>query len=153
MEAILTANSTGTVETATSKAEGRAGKYLTFHLGAEEFGIRVIQVREIIGIQDITGVPQTPSYVKGVINLRGKVTPVICLRQKFGMPEVEYTPRTCIIVVQVKGEAGFVIVGFYEDRWPDHPIDRYFPAFMVTRAQKPPASVLLAGKTVPERNA
>jgi purine-binding chemotaxis protein CheW len=115
MEAILTANSTGTVETATSKAEGRAGKYLTFHLGAEEFGIRVIQVREIIGIQDITGVPQTPSYVKGVINLRGKVTPVICLRQKFGMPEVEYTPRTCIIVVQVKGEAGFVIVGVVVD--------------------------------------
>jgi len=61
---------------AAAKTEERAGKYLVFHLGKEEFGIRVLKVREIMGIQDITAVPQTPAYVKGVINLRGKVIPV-----------------------------------------------------------------------------
>ena len=80
----------------------RAGKYLTFILGREEFAIRVLKVREIMGIQDITAVPQTPGYVKGVINLRGKVIPVVDLRLKFCLPEMEYTARTCIIVVQVQ---------------------------------------------------
>jgi purine-binding chemotaxis protein CheW len=103
------------IEMAGMKTDDRAGKYLTFHLGTEEFGIRVMQVREIIGVQDITSVPQTPEYVKGVINLRGKVTPIICLRLRFGMPKVEYTPRTCIIVVQVKGEAGPVLLGVLVD--------------------------------------
>src|SRR5271156_2231837 len=80
--------------------DGRAGKYLIFHLGSEEFGTEVLKVREIMGIQDITTVPQVPSYVKGVINLRGKVIPVIDLRLKFGMEPQEYTPRTCIVVVR-----------------------------------------------------
>ena len=106
---------TSGIETGTSRADERAGKYLTFRLGTEEFGIRVIQVREIIGMQDVTRVPQTPAYLKGVINLRGKVTPVVCLRQKFGMPEVEYTARTCIIVVQIASEAGPVTVGAVVD--------------------------------------
>ncbi|MBI5282210.1 MAG: purine-binding chemotaxis protein CheW [Candidatus Solibacter usitatus] len=87
-------------------AAERAGKYLTFQLGAEEFGIRVLKVREIMGVQEITAVPHTPPYVRGVINLRGKVIPVVDLRLKFGLPEQEYTQRTCIIVVQVQGEAG-----------------------------------------------
>jgi len=91
---------------ALNKGEDRGGKYLVFHLGREEFGIRVLKVREIMGIQDITAVPQTPAHVKGVINLRGKVIPVVDLRLKFGLPEQEYTQRTCIIVVQVRGEAG-----------------------------------------------
>ena len=81
--------------------EQRAGKYLAFRLGKEDFAIQVLKVREIVGIQDITSVPQMPSYVKGVINLRGKVIPVVDLRLKFGLPEREYTQRTCIIVVQV----------------------------------------------------
>jgi len=80
----------------------RVGKYLTFLLGREEFAIRVLKVTEIMGIQDITTVPQTPPCVKGVINLRGKVIPVVDLRLKFRLPEKEYTPRTCIIVVQVQ---------------------------------------------------
>ena len=80
----------------------RAGKYLTFGLGKEEFGIQVLKVREIMGIQDITRVPHTPPHIKGVINLRGKVIPVIDLRVKFGLPETEYTQRTCIVVVQVR---------------------------------------------------
>ena len=90
------------------KGDSRAGKYLAFHLGREEFAIQVLKVREIMGIQDITAVPQTPGYVKGVINLRGKVIPVIDLRLRFGLPQIEYTQRTCIIVVQVQGDRGSV---------------------------------------------
>ena len=87
--------------TAAVSTDHRTGKYLAFHLGPEEFGIPVLAVREIMGLQDITAVPQTPSYVRGVINLRGKVIPVLDLRLKFGMDGVEYGPRTSIIVVKV----------------------------------------------------
>lgn len=78
------------------------GKYLTFVLGKEEYGIEILKVREIIGLLDITRVPQTPDYMKGVINLRGKVIPVIDLRLKFSMPEEEHTQETCVIVVEVR---------------------------------------------------
>jgi purine-binding chemotaxis protein CheW len=77
------------------------GKYLTFVLGTEEYGIEIVKVREIIGIMDITTVPQTPDYMKGVINLRGKVIPIIDLRLKFSMQEEEHTKETCVIVVEV----------------------------------------------------
>lgn len=100
---------------ATAKAEERAGKYLVFHLGKEEFGIRVLKVREIMGIQDITAVPQTPAYVRGVINLRGKVIPVVDLRLKFGLPQIEYTQRTCIIVVQVQADSHGMMMGIVVD--------------------------------------
>jgi purine-binding chemotaxis protein CheW len=93
----------------------RAGKYLTFQLGKEEFAIHVLRVREIMGVQDITAVPQTPPYVKGVLNLRGKVIPIVDLRMKFGMPELEYTPRTCIIVVEIDGDGGAVLTGVIVD--------------------------------------
>ncbi len=93
----------------------RAGKYLTFQLGNEEYGICVLKVREIMGIQEITAVPQTPEHVKGVINLRGKVVPVIDLRLKFRLPPAEYTPRTCIIVTQLEGECGVVQMGVVVD--------------------------------------
>jgi len=95
--------------------EARTGKYLVFHLGREEFGIRVLKVREIMGVQDITAVPQTPAYVKGVINLRGKVIPVVDLRLKFGLPEVEYSQRTCIIVVQAQTETATMLMGIVVD--------------------------------------
>jgi purine-binding chemotaxis protein CheW len=98
-----------------NKGDDRGGKYLVFHLGREEFGIRVLKVREIMGIQDITAVPQTPAHIKGVINLRGKVIPVVDLRLKFGMPPEEYNPRTCIIVVQIRGEAGPMLMGVVVD--------------------------------------
>jgi purine-binding chemotaxis protein CheW len=98
-----------------SPADGRSGKYLTFQLGQEEFGIRVLKVREIMGMQEITAVPQTPPHVKGVINLRGKVVPVIDLRLKFGMAAADYTQRTCIIVTQVKGEQGPILMGVIVD--------------------------------------
>ncbi len=95
--------------------EERAGKYLSFHLGTEEFGIRVLKVREIMGIQEITAVPHTPLHTKGVINLRGKVIPVVDLRLKFGMPELAHTQRTCIIVTEVEGESGPMMIGAVVD--------------------------------------
>ncbi|MBA2882675.1 purine-binding chemotaxis protein CheW [Desulfosalsimonas propionicica] len=78
-----------------------AGKYLTFLLGDESYGIEILKVQEIIGMQSITRIPRTPEYVKGVINLRGKVIPVIDLRLRFGMEAAEVSRKTCIIVVQV----------------------------------------------------
>jgi purine-binding chemotaxis protein CheW len=98
-----------------TKADQRAGKYLTFELGNEEFGIQVLKVREIMGVQDITAVPQTPPYVRGVINLRGQVIPVVDLRLKFGLKEAAYLARTCIIVVEVAGEAGIMLMGIVVD--------------------------------------
>jgi purine-binding chemotaxis protein CheW len=102
-------------EAPAGQADVRAGKYLTFQLGNEEFGIRVLKVREIMGLQEITAVPQTPGHVKGVINLRGKVIPVIDLRLKFGLVNAEYGQRTCIIVTQVQGESGAILMGIVVD--------------------------------------
>jgi len=93
----------------------RQGKYLVFQLAREEFGVQVLKVREIMGLQEITSVPQTPGFVKGVINLRGKVIPVVDLRRKFGLEDVEYTQRTCIIVVQVNQSAGPMLMGAVVD--------------------------------------
>lgn len=99
----------------TVQADARVGKYLTFQLANEEFGIRVLKVREIMGLLEITAVPQTPAHIKGVINLRGKVVPVVDLRLKFGLPAAEYTQRTCIIVTQVQGESAPVLMGIVVD--------------------------------------
>ncbi|MGV8059587.1 MAG: chemotaxis protein CheW [Smithellaceae bacterium] len=102
-------------ENQVEKAHRREGKYLTFTLAGEEYGIGILKVKEIIGIITITPIPQTPSHVKGVINLRGKVIPVIDLRLKFGMPSMEYTERTCIIVIEVSKEAGHILIGILVD--------------------------------------
>ncbi len=75
------------------------GKYLTFDLAGERYGIGILTVREIMGIVEIRSVPKTPSFMKGVINLRGKVIPVVDLRSRFDMEEREYDQETCIIVV------------------------------------------------------
>jgi purine-binding chemotaxis protein CheW len=85
-------------------------KYLTFPIGDEEYGINIQFVTEIVGIQKITDVPDTPAYVRGVINLRGKVIPVIDVRLRFGLPEREYDERTCIIVVNYNSMAVGLIV-------------------------------------------
>ncbi|HAJ57522.1 MAG TPA: chemotaxis protein CheW [Candidatus Omnitrophica bacterium] len=90
----------------------KEGKYLTFALGGEEYGLQIHQVREIIGLMGITPVPQVPSYVKGVINLRGKIIPVVDIRAKFAMGQVEYTAKTCIIVLNVLN----VLMGILVDR-------------------------------------
>lgn len=79
----------------------KEGKYLTFVLAEEEYGLEILKVREIISVMEITEVPQMPSFIKGVINLRGKVIPVMDLRLKFKMPAVEYNRETCIIVVNI----------------------------------------------------
>lgn len=92
-----------------------AGKYLTFALGKEEYGVGILKVKEIIGMMEITAVPQTPAFVKGVINLRGSVIPVLELRAKFGMPIKEYDDRTCIIVSEVQGGTGQIQVGMIVD--------------------------------------
>lgn len=93
----------------------KEGKYLTFSLDEEEYGIGILKIREIIGMMPITGVPQTPTFVKGVINLRGKVIPVIDLRLKFKMESMDYTDRTCIIVVEIEGNAEIVQIGIVVD--------------------------------------
>ncbi|OGQ85976.1 MAG: chemotaxis protein CheW [Deltaproteobacteria bacterium RIFOXYD12_FULL_56_24] len=76
------------------------GKYLSFHIGAEEYGISILKIREIIGMMAITAMPQSPDYVKGVINLRGKVIPILDLRRRFGMAAAKQTEQTCIIVLE-----------------------------------------------------
>lgn len=93
----------------------KSGKYLTFTLAEEEYGIGILKIKEIIGMMAITTVPQTPHYVKGVVNLRGKVIPVIDLRLRFGMESIEYSERTCIIVVEMAGETTDVIIGIVVD--------------------------------------
>jgi len=86
------------------------GKFLIFSLGGEEYGIPISNVLEIIGIQTITDLPETPGYVKGVINLRGKVIPVVDVRIRFGMSEKEYDDRTCIVVVDInKVSVGLIV--------------------------------------------
>ncbi len=77
------------------------GKYLSFVLGREEYGLEILKVQEIIGIMDVTRVPRTPPYVRGVINLRGRVIPVVDLRGKFLMAGTDATEKTCVIVVQI----------------------------------------------------
>ena len=96
-------------------AADRAGKYLTFRLANEEYGIEILHVQEIIGMVPVTQVPKTPEFVRGVINLRGKVIPIVDLRRKFGMDSTEDTEKTCIVVVQISGGSGNVTMGFIVD--------------------------------------
>lgn len=86
------------------------GQFLTFALDNEEYGIEILKVREILRVMDITTVAQTPDFMKGVINLRGKVIPVVDLRLKFSMPEEEYTQETCVIVVEADNSQVGIIV-------------------------------------------
>jgi purine-binding chemotaxis protein CheW len=92
-----------------------AGKYLTFKLGPEDFGIGILKVQEIIGMLAVTRMPRTPAYVRGVVNLRGKVIPVLDLRLKFGMDTREDTERTCIIVVQLQSSGSEITMGIIVD--------------------------------------
>ena len=100
MEAVVEKKETSDIE----------GKFLTFVLGEEIYGIEILKASKIIGLMDITTVPQTPDYMKGVINLRGKVIPVIDLRKKFSMQEGVHTQETCVIVVEVNGSSIGLIV-------------------------------------------
>jgi purine-binding chemotaxis protein CheW len=104
-----------TIDQAVKVMVHREGKYLTFTLAEEEYGIGILKVKEIIGMMPVTTVPQTPDYMKGVINLRGKVIPVVDLRLKFGMEAIAYTERTCIIVVEVTGDGKKIQIGILVD--------------------------------------
>ncbi|MCH7870696.1 MAG: purine-binding chemotaxis protein CheW [Planctomycetes bacterium] len=94
---------------ATRTINDEESKYLTFKLADEEYGVEILKVRELIGIMNITSVPRMPTYMKGVINLRGKVIPVVDLRLKFALDEIAHTEQTCIIVVDVGKEVGIIV--------------------------------------------
>lgn len=109
------------VAPAAEKLRDLSGKYLTFMLGPEEFGLEILKVREIIGCMQITAVPRTPAYIKGVINLRGQVIPVVDIRTLFGMEPKAVTDETCIIVVEISRAArafstGLIVDGVSEVR-------------------------------------
>ena len=98
-----------------SVGEKLAGKYLTFKLADEEYGLEILKVQEIIQMQAVTRIPRTPDYVRGVINLRGKVIPVIDLRKKFSLDTIKDTEKTCIIVVQIANKNSHVVMGIIID--------------------------------------
>ncbi len=106
---------TKTMNQAVKAMADREGKYLTFSMAIEVYGIGILKIREIIGMMPITSVPQTPEYVKGVINLRGKVIPVMDLRLRFNMDSIDYNERTCIIVVEIFGQSATVQIGIVVD--------------------------------------
>ncbi len=93
----------------------KEGKYLTFSLENEEYGIGILKIKEIIGMMPVTTIPRTPEFVKGVINLRGKVIPVVDLRLRFKMEPSDYTDRTCIIVVEIENQVGMIQIGVVVD--------------------------------------
>ncbi len=109
--ALLATTPTGVPAT----SDARIGKYLIFKLGQEEFGTSVLKVKEIMKMQEITVVPQAPSSVQGVINLRGKIIPVINLRRKFGLDEQQPTDVTCIVVVRIRLDGGEQPMGIVVD--------------------------------------
>lgn len=95
--------------------EQRSGKYLIFKMADSEYGISILKVKEIIGMLPVTPLPNALDYIKGVINLRGKVIPVIDLRLRFDLPEIPHTDRTCIIVVEINSGAGSFVSGIVVD--------------------------------------
>jgi purine-binding chemotaxis protein CheW len=109
------AASTGAGRAAPNGATTQAGKYLIFELGAEEFGVSVMRVKEIMKMQSITAVPKAPYFLQGVINLRGRIVPVVSIRRAFGMDDAEYTERTCIVVVQPDKSVGGQPMGVIVD--------------------------------------
>ncbi len=111
----MTRKSAEIMDQAVKAMTDREGKYLTFMMAEEEYGIGILKIKEIIGMMPITSVPQTPEFVKGVINLRGKVIPVMDLRLRFEMEAIDYTDRTCIIVVEIEGSGGIVQIGIVVD--------------------------------------
>lgn len=86
------------------------GKFLSFFLGEEEYAIEILKVQEIIGLLPITPVPRMPDYIRGILNLRGSIVPIMCLRRRFGLHDVEDTTETCIIVVEANGQHSGIVV-------------------------------------------
>lgn len=111
----MTADVDAAVRNRLNDEVGAEGKHLIFKLADEEYGLDILKVKEIIGMMTITSVPRTPEFVKGVINLRGKVIPVVDLRLKFNLPAKDYDERTCIVVMEVTHSAGAVQMGIVVD--------------------------------------
>jgi len=110
------AATTTPVSLPSQKVEHEAEKYLTFRMSGDMFAVPFGRVREIMGMQEITAVPESSVFLKGTINLRGKIVPIVDLRLKFGLPEREYKPRTCIVVMQIESPtAGKVTMGIIVD--------------------------------------
>ena len=107
--------STNSDTTPLATGSGLAGKYMTFRLASEEYGLEILKVRELIGFMEITRVPRAPAHVRGVINLRGKVIPVVDLRLKFEMQATDPTSQTVIIVVQLAQQSGGLTMGILVD--------------------------------------
>lgn len=104
------AESTTKIVNESKVIDSQKDKYLTFHIGSEFYAIEIKHVIEIIGMLDITEVPDMPAYLKGVINLRGKVIPVLDVRSRFMMQEIEYDSRTCIIIIRINGlDVGLIV--------------------------------------------
>jgi purine-binding chemotaxis protein CheW len=100
----------GHTTTHAALASGTTQQFLTFALGAEEYGVEILKIQEIKGYAAVTPLPNAPAYVKGVLNLRGTIVPIVDLRKKFSLPAVDYTQFTVIVVVQVQGKTlGFVV--------------------------------------------
>jgi purine-binding chemotaxis protein CheW len=106
---------TGIMDQVVKRLADREGKYLTFSLAMEEYGIGILKIKEIVGMIPVTTIPGTPAHVKGVVNLRGKVIPVLDLRLRFGLKAMGYTDRTCIIVVETEGPSGALTIGLVVD--------------------------------------
>jgi purine-binding chemotaxis protein CheW len=105
-------SATAVKENQSIKVDSRAGKYLTFFLANEEYGVEILKVQEIIGRMPITPVPLTSKYIRGVINLRGKIHPIMDIKVKFGMDETQMTDETCIIVIKTAS----LMMGILVDR-------------------------------------
>jgi purine-binding chemotaxis protein CheW len=112
---VFVSANTATIEPLGKAVGNKGGKYLTFALSHEEYGLEILKVREIIGYVGVTAVPRMPPHIKGVINLRGQVISVIDLRARFGMPPAEQTDQTCIIVVEIKKEGRKLSTGIIVD--------------------------------------
>lgn len=99
----------------TARKSSLGNRYLSFSLDKEEYCIDIGQVREIKALPEITVVPQTPEYIQGVINLRGKIIPIIDLRMRFGFEKVEYNARTSVIIVEYEYEGDIILIGIIVD--------------------------------------
>jgi len=118
----MTATSTAAIQTGQDGTPGQddsSAQFLSFILAGEHYGVDILRVQEIKGWTPVTRVPQTSEYMKGVLNLRGTVVPIVDMRMRFSLEEIEYTPLTVVIVMSVKSESGERLVGIVVDAVSD----------------------------------
>ena len=115
----MEANTAQPIEMGIGTNASEGAQYLTFLLNGEEYGVDILRVQEIKGWMQTTEIPNTPDYIRGVINLRGAIVPIVDLRLRFGMPEVDYTATTVVIVLKIEHESGERTIGFVVDAVSD----------------------------------